>query len=60
MWIQNLTLLKDQGLWIQATILHCLLAKTASITVICDQGWGSSTFVIKVKDASSQGCPRVW
>ena len=30
MWTQNLTLLEDQGLWIQALVLHCSCAKAAS------------------------------
>ena len=30
MWIQSLTLLEDQGLWIQTTALHCSYAKGAS------------------------------
>ena len=27
MWIQTLTILEDQGLWIQTTALHCSYAK---------------------------------
>ena len=27
----NLTLLEDQGLWIQVTVLHCSCAKAASL-----------------------------
>ena len=30
MWIQTLTLLEDQGLWIQAVALHCSNAKATS------------------------------
>ena len=32
LWSQNLTLLEDQGLWIQAIVLHCSCAKAASLT----------------------------
>ena len=30
LWTQNLTLLGDQGLWIQTIVLHCSCAKAAS------------------------------
>ena len=30
LWIQTLTLLEQQGLWIQATVLHCTYAKAMS------------------------------
>ena len=30
LWTQNLTLLEDQGLWIQTIVLHCSCAKAAS------------------------------
>ena len=30
MWIQTLTLLVDQGLWIQVSVLHLSCAKAAS------------------------------
>ena len=30
MWIHTLTILEDQGLWIQTTALHCSYAKGAS------------------------------
>ena len=33
LWTQNLTLLEDQGLWIQAIVLHCSCAKAASLSV---------------------------
>ena len=33
LWIQNQTLLEDQGLWIQAIVLHYSCAKAASQTV---------------------------
>ena len=33
MWTQNLTLLEDQGLWIQTSVLHLSCAKAASAGV---------------------------
>ena len=35
LWTQNLTLLEDQGLWIQAIVLHCSYAKGASKSKVC-------------------------
>ena len=32
LWTQNLTLLEDQGLWIQTSVLHLSCAKAASLT----------------------------
>ena len=32
LWIQTLTLLEDQGLWIQATVLHCSCTKASLVS----------------------------
>ena len=33
LWIQTLTLLEDQGLWIQDAALHCYYDKAASASM---------------------------
>ena len=47
MWIQTLTLLEEQGLWIQAIVLHSSCAKAASSTL--------TLFVICVISSSTFG-----
>ena len=37
LWTQNLTLLEDQGLWIQTIVLHCSCAKTVSFKHVCNK-----------------------
>ena len=55
MWTQNLTLLEDQGLWIQTIVLHCSCAK-AVLVIICFIYRGSRA----IKCLRVQGACMYW
>ena len=49
MWIKTLTLLVDQGLWIQVSVLHCSYAKAALEPHYCQAQDGSPRAILMIQ-----------